>query len=81
MSSIKFDRETGTEDVRKMTMQWDYGFAPSVKLRERKQIPFRPFQYGLPNAIKSLVEVVFTLLGAATTVAAVVFLMKWIQSS
>jgi hypothetical protein len=74
MSSIKFDQEASAEEIRKMTMQWDYAYAPSVKLRSRERAPI---QFTLPNSIKSIGEVVFTLLGALTTVAAVALLLGW----
>lgn len=73
MSSI--DRETGVEEIRKMTMQWDYGYVPSANLREKNR---DSIQFSLPDSLQSLVEVGCTLLGAATTIFAVVWLSRWL---
>lgn len=74
MSSIKFDQESGIEEIHKMTAQWDYGHAPSVHLRQKKR---EPIQFSVPDSVKSFVEVVCTLLGAATTALAIALLLGW----
>lgn len=76
MSSIKVKQETSGDDFRTMTRQWGYALEPAPAQRPKRKVR-QPIE--LPEAVKELLNVFFTVSGAVTTSIAFAWLAGWIK--
>ena len=76
MRSIQAEQELSGEEIRTMTRRWGYTQDPApIPPRQRKKIRRH---VEMPESIKALLSVTFTLAGAATTSIAFAWLVGWI---